>query len=81
MSLAAAGCSGPRHLFPIAVHCAVSVSATLPLIMSLPLLMTRLQSRSDVAAAHQRSGCADKIRLLVSVSVSKMLAEFSSCMN
>ena len=45
MSLAAASCSDPRHLFPIAVHCAVSVSATLPLIMSLPLPMTRLQSR------------------------------------
>jgi len=44
MSLAA-GCSGPRHLFPTVVHCAVSVSVTLPLIVSLPLPMTRLQSR------------------------------------
>jgi len=44
MSLTA-GCSGRRHLFAIAVHCVVSVSATLPLIMSLPLPMIHLQSR------------------------------------
>jgi len=44
MSLAA-GCSGPQHLFTIAVHCVVSVSAILPLIMSLPFSMTHLQSR------------------------------------
>jgi len=43
MSLTA-GCSGPRHLFPIPFHCVVSVSATLSLIMSLPFPMTRLQS-------------------------------------
>jgi len=40
-----AGWNDPRHLFPIAVHCVVSVSATLSLIMSLPLAVTRLQSR------------------------------------
>jgi len=53
MSLTA-GCSDPRHLFPIAVHYVVSVSATLPLIVSVtPPPNDSPAVASDVAAAHQ----------------------------
>jgi len=70
MSLAAAHCTGPQHLFSIAVHCAVSVSATLPLIMSLPLPPHASPAvASDAAVAHQRSGCVDDTGLPVNVSV------------
>ena len=68
MSQAAASCSDPRHLFPTAVHCVASVSATLPLIMSLPS-HDSLAVTSDAAVVHQWSGCADETGLLVSDSV------------